>query len=329
MRLGNLQFDHPLMLAPMSGITDHPFRRLTTQMGCNLTFTGLVSAEGLVRKRGAFLKIEPEEHPFFVQLFGSDPEVLAEAAAMTESMGTNGIDINMGCPAKQVIQAGAGVDLMRSPGKVKKILGAVRSRVNCPLTIKIRSGWNQENINAVEISKTAEDCGVDAISLHPRTKEQGFRGRADWKLIEDLKRSVRIPVIGNGDVKTFFSARRMFETTGCDGVMVGRGALGNPWVFCRDRLDAVPSLGERQEALERLFSFLQDDYGEKRAIIAIRKHLYWFTKALPLNASFHSKLSILREKETVFEAVKSYFDQISRRNPCPSSGSAENRSVTG
>lgn len=336
MALGNLQLYHPLFLAPMSGITDYPFRRLVRETGCGLTFTGLVSAEGLIRKKESLLKIGQDDHPVSVQLFGSSPEVLAEAAAMAESMGADAIDINMGCPARQVIEAGAGVDLMRSPEKVKKILIAVRGRVNCSLTIKIRSGWDKHHINAVEISKIAEGCGVDAISLHPRTMDQGFRGRADWNLIGDVKRSVSIPVIGNGDVKTPFLAKRMIEETGCDGVMVGRGALGNPWIFSPENSDHAESrpnptlsLKERRQVIEYHFSLLQDHYGEKKAVKEVRKHLYWYTKALPFSASFHSKLSTLKEKEAMFEAVRSYFDFVERRNECLSSESAKSESATG
>ena len=313
----------------MSGITDYPFRRLAREMGCGLTFTGLVSAEGLLRKGRSLLAIGEDEHPVSVQLFGSKPEVIAEAAVMAESMGADAIDINMGCPARQVIKAGAGVDLMRLPEKVKEILSAVGGRVRCPLTIKIRSGWDSHHINALEISRIAEDSGVDAVSIHPRTMDQGFRGRADWNLIGDVKRSVNIPVIGNGDVKTPLSAKRMFEETGCDGVMVGRGALGNPWIFCPEGQNPFPSLEERKGTIGRHLSLLQNCYGEKKAVKEIRKHLYWYTKALPFNASFHSNLSDLKEKEALMEAIRSYFDSIERRNSCHSPESEKSRSAPG
>jgi len=334
MRLGNLQLNSYLVLAPMSGITDYPFRQLAREMGCGLVFTEMVSAEGLLRKGEALLKIEKDDHPVSVQFFGSNPAVLAEVAARTEALGADTIDLNMGCPAKQVVKTGAGVDLMHFPAKVGWILDEMRKKVKIPLTIKIRSGWGEKHINAVEISKIAQDCGVNAIFLHPRTKLQGFRGRADWNLIGEVKESVHIPVIGNGDVTTPFLAKRMMEETGCDGVMIGRGALGNPWIFSAKNsglLEKEPaiSLGERRRMIDRHFSLVQGHYGEKCAVIKIRKHIYWYTKGLPCCASFHSKLSSLKEKETLFGAIQSYFDFIERRSSCQSFASTESRSVTG
>src|SRR4030043_525181 len=336
MRLGNLQFEHPIFLAPMSGISDYPFRQIAKERGCSLVFTEMVSAEGLLRKGESFLKIGENEHPISVQLFGSTPGILAEAAQMAESMGADAIDINMGCPAKQVVEAGAGADLMRFPEKVKEILTMVRREVKSPLTIKIRSGWDEKHINAVEISKIAEDCGIDAISLHPRTKEQGFGGRADWSLIGEVREAVRIPVIGNGDVTTTLFVEKMFKETGCDGVMIGRGALGNPWIFrfqnsmpLEKNTAACPSLEERKEMIHHHFSLTQIHYGERVAVKKIRKHIYWYTKGLPSCALFHSTLSGLKEKETLFEAIHSYFDFVQRRNLCQSFEPKKRRSVTG
>jgi tRNA-dihydrouridine synthase B len=326
MKLGNLQFDPPLVLAPMSGITDYPFRRLAREMGCGLVVTEMVSAEGLLRKGESFLKIEEDEHPIFVQVFGSNPEVLAEAAKAVEAMGADAIDINMGCPAQQVVESGAGVDLMRFPEKVKGILTKVRSEVKGLLTIKIRSGWDEGHINAVEISKLAEDCGVGAIAIHPRTKIQGFHGRADWSVIGEVKRAVHLPVIGNGDVNTPFLAKRMLEETGCDGVMIGRGALGNPWIFSGR---PSGSLEEKISMIHHHFSLIQNYYGEKNSAHQIRKHLYWYTKGLPNCASFHSRLSHLKEKEALFEAIHSYFESIQMREPCQRSASEEDISVIG
>ncbi len=334
MKIGNLQLSSNLVMAPMSGITDYPFRQLAREMGCGLVFTEMVSAEGLLRKREDLLKIEKDDHPVSVQFFGSSPAVLAEAAVRAEAWGADIIDLNMGCPAKQVVKTGAGVDLMRFPEKVRGILVEMRKKVKIPLTIKIRSGWDEKHINAVEISKIAEDCGVNAIFLHPRTKVQGFHGQADWNLIREVKRAVHIPVIGNGDVTAPSLVKKMLEETGCDGVMIGRGALGNPWILSTKNSvplekEATISLEERRRMIDRHFSLVQGHYGEKGAVIKIQKHIYWYTKGLPCCASFHSKLSSLKEKETLFEAITSYFDFIERRSQCQLFASVESRSVTG
>ena len=326
MKLGTLRLNNNVVMAPMAGVADFPFRQLAREHGCGLTFTEMMSAEGLLRKGELLLKIGKNEHPISVQLFGSDPAALAEAAAKAEGMGADAIDLNMGCPAKQVVKTGAGVDLMRFPEKVRAILVEMRRKVACPLTVKIRSGWDETEVNAVEISRLAEDCGVDAITVHPRTKDQAFRGRADWNVIREVKKTVRIPVIGNGDVKTPSLIRKMLEETGCDGVMIGRGALGNPWIFS----ERPPGfLEEKKTMIHHHFSLIQNFYGEENSVHQIRKHLYWYTKGLPNCASFHSKLSHLKGKEALFEAIHSYFELIQRRELCPLSTSEEGRSVTG
>ena len=315
MRLGKHNLVHPLFtaplfMAPMSGISDLPFRQLVMEKGCSLAFTEMVSAEGFLRKDELFLRVGKEEHPLGVQLFGAEPEVLARAAEKVEAMDADVIDINMGCPAKKVIGTGAGVDLMRFPEKVEKILVQVRRAIKVPLTIKIRAGWDKERINAIEIAKMAQHCGVDAITIHPRTKIQGFAGRADWSVIGALKKAVKIPVIGNGDVTTPALAQQMLEETGCDGVMIGRGALGNPWIFSHNESLFPPSLDERQKVIQRHFSLIQDYYGEKGAVREMRKHVVWYTRGLPFSASIRSKLTHLKEKEALFETLASYFDLI-------------------
>jgi nifR3 family TIM-barrel protein len=328
MRLGKLQFDHPIFLAPLSGITDYPFRQIAREHGCSLAFTEMVSADGLLRKGKSFLRIGEGEHPVSVQLFGSNPEILAEAAQMAESAGADAIDINMGCPAKQIVGLGAGADLMRFPGKVKEILTTVRRAVRNPLSVKIRSGWDEEHINAAEISRIAEGCGVDAILIHPRTKVQGYGGRADWDLIGKVKKAVRIPVVGNGGVTTPFLARRMLEETGCDGVMIGRGALGNPWIFDLDDSGA-PTLDETKRMIDRHFTLVKAYYGKRWAVKKFQKHVYWYTKGLRGCASFHSKLSGLKEEEDLLEAIRFYFDFVQRRTPCQAFVSTGNRSAIG
>lgn len=315
MNIGNLPLDHPLFLAPLSGITDYPFRKLVREFGCGLVFTEMVSAEGLLRKGKPFLKMGEDEHPVSAQLSGSTPVALAQAAEMAEAAGADAIDINMGCPSRKVTDTGAGADLMRFPEKIERILRAVRKSIRCPLTIKIRSGWDDDHVNAIEISKIAEACGVDAITIHPRTRVQWFHGKADWKLIGEVKRAVRIPVIGNGDVTTPYLVEKMLEETGCDGVMIGKGALGNPWIFDSENRWTIdqgraisPSLEERKRVIERHYALLQGYYGDLEAVKEVRRHVVWYTKGLPRSASFRSTILGVREKDSLFMKIHSYFD---------------------
>jgi tRNA-dihydrouridine synthase B len=315
MNIGNLPLDHPLFLAPLSGITDYPFRKLVREFGCGLVFTEMVSAEGLLRKGKPFLKMGEDEHPVSAQLSGSTPVALAQAAEMAEAAGADAIDINMGCPSRKVTDTGAGADLMRFPEKIERILRAVRKSIRCPLTIKIRSGWDDDHVNAIEISKIAEACGVDAITIHPRTRVQWFHGKADWKLIGEVKRAVRIPVIGNGDVTTPYLVEKMLEETGCDGVMIGKGALGNPWIFDSENRWTIdqgraisPSLEERKRVIERHYALLQGYYGDLEAVKEVRRHVVWYTKGLPRSASFRSTILGVREKDSLFMKIRSYFD---------------------
>ena len=325
MKIGNLHLDHPLFLAPLSGITDYPFRKLAKEFGCGLVFTEMVSAEGLLRKGRPFLRMGEDEHPIFAQLSGSNPDALAEAAAKAEEAGADGVDINMGCPSKKITDTGAGADLLRFPDRIKLILEEVRKRIRCPLTIKIRSGWDADHVNAVEIGKIAENCGVDAVAIHPRTSVQWFHGQADWKLIGEVKRELRIPVIGNGDVTTPFLVKKMQEKTGCDGVMIGKGALGNPWIFDPQNrwvtergMAIVPSLEERKRVIERHFLLLQNYYDDPGAAKEVRRHVLWYTKGLPKSASFRSALFKVKGREALFEMIHSYFDSAVRRGSCPS-----------
>ncbi len=317
MNIGNLRIDNPLLLAPISGVTDYPFRKLAREYGCGLVYTGLTSAEGLLRKGRPFLGMGDDEHSVSVQLYGSDPEVLARAAEMAEAAGSDAVDINMGCPSQKVTDTGAGADLLRSPARVEAILREVRKRIQCPLTVKIRSGWDEDRVNAVEIARIAEGCGVNAVTLHPRTRNQWFRGRPDWSLIGEVKRAIGIPVVGNGGVTTPSLIRKMLRDTGCDGVMIGKGALGNPWIFdpenrWADEEGAAihPSLEERRRVIDRHYTLLRDYYGDQGAVKEVRRHIVWYTRGLPKSASFRAVIMGAKEKEALFRIIDSYFDLL-------------------
>lgn len=317
MRVKKILLGSRLVLAPMSGITDYPFRRLAREMEAGLLFTEMISAEGLLRKDGSFLRIGADEHPISVQLFGSNPETLANAARLAESIGADGVDINMGCPAREVVESGAGALLMRFPEKVERILTEVRKQVKGLLTIKIRSGWDSTEINAAEISKRAEACGVDAISIHARTKVQGFRGLADWSVIREVKKTIDIPVIGNGDARTPFLVEKMFSETNCDLVMIGRGALGNPWIFrtngsgIRDRYHG-PSLEERLKVIEHHFSLIENFYPPEKALSEMKRHLAWYTRGLPSSSQFRSRLPRIKELDALLSAAVCYFEEVEK-----------------
>jgi tRNA-dihydrouridine synthase B len=222
------------ILAPMAGVTDTVFRRVIRELGgCGLIMTEFTSAEGLTRNEARMMHYfyyEPDEHPIAAQIFGADPKVMAQAATLAEDLGFDQLDINLGCPAKKVVKCG-GSGLLRDLPLLEEIFRAVRAAIKIPLTIKIRSGWDENNIVAVDVARMAEDCGIEAIAVHPRTRTQGYSGNADWSVISEVKAAVKFPVIGNGDVRTPEDAVRIVQETNCDAVMIGRAAAGNPWIF--------------------------------------------------------------------------------------------------
>jgi tRNA-dihydrouridine synthase B len=322
MKIGNLKLSNNLIMAPLAGITDLAFRTIVRGYGCGLCYTEMLSADGLVRgHRGTlnYLRSDPGDRPLIVQVFGSDPDVLAAAARMIEEMHlADAVDINMGCPVKPVVRRGAGAALMREPEKVRRILQAARKATTLPLTVKIRAGWSPKERNALEIARIAEDEGADAVAVHPRTASQGFSGRSDWSVIAEIKTAVNIPVIGNGDVEMPDDVSAMIDSTGCDAVMIGRSALGNPWIF-RNALLLRAGKGTEFAAHEEKARLIAEHlamsvglYGEVSGVKTFRKHLFWYTRGLRGSAAFRKGAGTITGKNNVLAAVSAYFEELAR-----------------
>lgn len=340
MNIGPLQLKNNLFLAPMAGISDLPFRTIVRSFGCGFAFTEMVSATGLARgteKTFRYIASSPADRPLGVQLFGCDPETMARAARIATERGADLLDVNMGCPVKKVAKTGSGASLMRDPGRVVEILRAVRGASGLPLTVKIRAGWNARQINFLEIGQIAEQCGVDAVILHPRTADQGFSGLSDWGRIAALKKGIRIPVIGSGDIRRPEDAARMIEETGCDGVMVGRGALGNPWIIAHilshlaGGLPSAPSLSERQETIRRHLTLAIDFYGENVGTRDFRKHLLWYTKGLRGGAQFRMEAGRISDQASAWNALHNYFRHLEESSAlfCDAGGESGEREIEG
>lgn len=285
MRIGNVDVTGTARLAPMAGISNAPFRLVARECGSGLTTSEEIDAISLLRESPVALEIArcyPEERPLAMQLLGADVDLLVPAAEMLQDAGADIIDLNMGCPMPKITRQGKGAALMREPAATAEILAALRRACRVPFTVKIRGGWDDEHLNAVEIARMAEDCGVDAIVVHPRTRSQRFTGKAPWEIIREVVDAVRIPVTGNGDVTSMAEAREMVARTGCASVMVGRGALGRPWVF-DERYDALPRAKQwqyRARAIRRHVELIQSNFVEnpRYALNQLRKHLGWYVE---------------------------------------------------
>lgn len=315
MQIGSLVLKNNILLAPMAGITDLPYRLIMRHYGAGLAFSEMVSGNGLIRagrNTEALLLSTAEDHPLGIQLFGDDPEVLADAAARVEDRGEL-IDLNCGCPVKKVVRSGAGSALMQNPAKVARIVAAMRRAVSCPLTVKIRSGWDNSSLNYLEIGRIAEAEGADALTLHPRTRSQAFSGRADWSHIARLKQAVTIPVIGSGDIVSAEDAQAMLNETGCDAVMLGRGSYGNPWLISAILADRAgqpcppPGPQQRLEAVRLHFDLFVRHLGEHKALYDMRKHLCWYSRGLPKAAAFRTRINRTRTFAELKQAAEEFF----------------------
>lgn len=316
MNIGSIVLQHPVILAPMAGVCDLPFRVLAKRMGCALVVAEMVSDKGLIYKNEhtyEMLAIEQSERPISIQIFGSDPICMAKAARIVEQAGADIIDINMGCPTPKIVKNGEGSALMRTPDLAYRIIAAVVAAVQIPVTVKMRKGWDESSVNAPVIAKLAEQAGAAAVAVHGRTREQFYSGVADLEIIQQVKASVTIPVIGNGDIRCPEDACRMMAVTGCDGVMIGRAAQGNPWIFAQINyfLDTglqlpLPTAAEKIALLKRHLELVLQFKGEYIGIREMRKHAAWYTKGLPRSAELRCQFNQAENKIDFLEVINKF-----------------------
>ena len=319
LKIGNVNIEKPLFLAPMAGVTDLAFRKLCKEQGCGMVYTEMVSAKGLYYGSGRtrdLMEIDEEEHPVGIQIFGSDPLIMARMAEKISETEADLIDINMGCPAPKIVKNGEGSALMRNPGLVAKIVREVSGASSKPVTVKIRKGWDEKSVNAVEIALIAEEAGAAAVTVHGRTREQYYSDTADWDIIREVKSRLTIPVIGNGDIFTAEAAIDRIRQTNCDGIMAARGAQGNPWLF-RDILSLLetgevpppPGAEERIRTALRHLDMLVDQKGEKIGVCEMRKHIAWYLKGLKDSGRIRRQVNCLATAAEIRDLLSSYRDE--------------------
>ena len=315
MKIGNVEIENSLALGPMAGVTDLPFRLLCKEQGCGILYSEMVSAKAILYKNkntDVLLNIDKREHPVGIQLFGSDPDIMAEIGSRVAEGDCDFIDINMGCPVPKIVNNHEGSYLLTQPKLVEEILTKMVKAINKPVTVKIRKGFKDGESQAVEIAKIAESCGVAAVAVHGRTREQYYSGKADWDIIKAVKEAVKIPVIGNGDIFSPQDAKAMKEYTGCDGLMVGRAARGNPWIFKEINeylktgiVPEKPSAEEVKNMILKHASMLIEYKGEYTAVREMRKHIAWYTQGLPHSAELRRRCNEIVSWESLKEVIES------------------------
>lgn len=316
LKIGNVELENNIILAPMAGVTDMPFRKICKKYGNpGLVCNEMVSSKAITfrdEKTIKMLELDESERPISMQIFGSDPEIMGESVRYIERY-ADIIDINMGCPAPKVVKNGDGSKLLLDLEKVKLIVENVRKATSKPITVKIRKGWDNEHVVAVEAAKIIESAGADAIIVHGRTREEYYSGMSDWDIVRQVKENVSIPVIGNGDIKTPMDAKKMFDETNVDGIMIGRAALGNPWIFKEiqnyfdDQKDNKVTIKEKKEVIQEHFELLLDQKGEYTATREIRKHIAWYSKGMKNSSVLRNSMNTIETKEDFYNILNSFF----------------------
>ena len=321
-KIGNVKIKNRIVFAPMAGISNESFRHIIKEMGAGLIYSEMVSNMGIIynsKNTLDLLKINDYERPISIQIFGNDIESFVKAAKyVCDIIKPDILDINMGCPVPKVaLKSQAGSGLLKNPDKIYEIVKEVVNNINIPVTVKIRAGWNKDTINCIEVAKLIEKAGASAIAIHPRTREQGYSGNADWNLIKLVKENVNIPVIGNGDIKTIYDAKRMLEETNCDAVMIGRATIGNPWIIKQcieyienNKIIDEPTYKERIDMLVKLYNLIKKNEGERKALLDIKTHALAYLKYIPKSKELKKEIAISKTEKDFYNTIDKIYNHI-------------------